>query len=101
MRQRKFYQGATTPHSLGFAIEDIDFDFASAGYFVDAMNKEEVSSFVANETAGMSAMEVIAICREASMVCLRELNFETTTKPSLTYNHFQRAMKIMKGKAGA
>jgi transitional endoplasmic reticulum ATPase len=82
-------------------IEDIDFDFASAGYFVDAKNKEEVSSFVANETAGMSAMEVIAICREASMVCLRELNFETTTKPSLTYNHFQRAMKIMKGKAGA
>ena len=62
---------------------------------------EEVSSFVANETAGMSAMEVIAICREASMVCLRELNFETTTKPSLTYNHFQRAMKIMKGMAGA
>jgi transitional endoplasmic reticulum ATPase len=81
-------------------IEDIDFDFASAGYF-EAKNKEEVSSFVANETAGMSAMEVIAICREASMVCLRELNFETTTKPSLTYNHFQRAMKIMKGKAGA
>jgi SpoVK/Ycf46/Vps4 family AAA+-type ATPase len=81
-------------------IEDIDFDFASAGYF-DAKNKEDVSSFVANETAGMSAMEVIAICREASMVCPRELNFKATTKPSLMYNHFQRAIKLMKGKAGA
>jgi hypothetical protein len=37
LRQREFYQGATTPHSLGFAarrIEDIDFDFASAGYLM-------------------------------------------------------------------
>jgi SpoVK/Ycf46/Vps4 family AAA+-type ATPase len=79
-------------------IEDIDFDFASAGYF-DAKSKEDISGFVANETAGMSAMEVIAICREASMVCLRELNFEPMMKPSLTYNHFQRAITIIKGKA--
>ncbi|KAL3800890.1 hypothetical protein ACHAW5_002041 [Stephanodiscus triporus] len=81
-------------------IEDIDFDFSSAGYF-DAKNKDELSSFVANETTGMSAVEVIAICREASMVCLRELDFETTTKPSLRYNHFKRAITIMKGKVGA
>ena len=82
-------------------IKDIDFDFSlSVGYF-DVKNKDDVSSFVANESDGMSAAEVVAICREASMVCLRELNFQTTTKPLMKYNHFQRAIMIMKGKAGA
>jgi hypothetical protein len=71
-----------------------------ARYF-NAKSKEDISGFVANETTGMSTMEVIAICREALMVCLRELNFEPTTKPLLTYNHFQRAITIIKGKAGA
>ncbi|KAL3822947.1 hypothetical protein ACHAXA_011662 [Cyclostephanos tholiformis] len=80
-------------------IEDATFDFSSAGYF-DPKNKDEISSYLANETAGMSAMEVIAICREASMVCLRELNFKTITKPSLTYNHFLIAITELKGKAG-
>jgi transitional endoplasmic reticulum ATPase len=83
-------------------IEDVTFDFASAGYF-DPKNKDEMLSYIAAETAGMSAVEVIAICREASMVCLRELNFATMTKtkPSLTYNHFQHAITILKGKAGS
>jgi len=79
-------------------IKEVHFDFTSAGYF-DAKSKEDVSSFVAMASAGMSAVEVIAICREASMECLRELNFEATKKPLLTYAHFQSAIRIMKGKA--
>ncbi|KAL7534334.1 hypothetical protein ACHAXR_008887 [Thalassiosira sp. AJA248-18] len=78
-------------------INEIDIDFTSAGYF-DAKNKDDVSRFVAMETAGMSAVEAIAICREASMECLRELNFEVSEKPTLTYEHFKSALKIMKGK---
>ena len=80
-------------------IDEVDFDFKQAGYF-DAKCKDDVSKYVAMESAGMSAVEVIAICREASMVCLRELNFEATTKPLLTYAHFKVAASIMKGKAG-
>ena len=80
-------------------LEEIDFDFTQAGYF-DAKSKDDVSKYVAMESAGMSAVEVIAICREASMVCLRELNFEVTTKPLLTHAHFKVAASIMKGKAG-
>jgi SpoVK/Ycf46/Vps4 family AAA+-type ATPase len=80
-------------------LEEIDFDFTQAGCF-DAKSKDDVSKYVAMESAGMSAVEVIAICREASMVCLRELNFEVTTKPLLTHAHFKVAASIMKGKAG-
>ena len=79
-------------------IQDIDFDFTPAGYF-DAKTKDDVSDFVAMSAAGLSAVEVIAICKEASMVCLRELNFETTKKPLLTYDHFKSAVSIMKGKS--
>jgi len=78
-------------------IKDVVMDFTSSGYF-DAKNKDDVSNFVATESAGMSAVEAIAICREASMECLRELNFEATRKPVLTYEHFKSAIKIMKGK---
>jgi SpoVK/Ycf46/Vps4 family AAA+-type ATPase len=81
-------------------IAEVDFDFTQAGYF-DAKSKDDVSNYVAMESAGMSAVEVIAICREASMVCLRELNFEVTTKPLLTSAHFKVAVSTMKGKAGA
>ena len=73
-------------------IEHVDFDFSSAGYF-DAKTKDDISNFVAMSSAGMSAVEVIAICREASMVCLRELNFEATEKPLLRHEHFKVAMK--------
>jgi transitional endoplasmic reticulum ATPase len=87
-------------------IEDCTFDFtsSSSSYMDDysfnnnIKNKNDIANFVAYETTNMSAVEVIAICREASMVCLRELNFDTQVKPSLTYNHFQRAIVIMKGK---
>jgi len=78
-------------------IKDIDMDFTSAGYF-DAKSKDDVSRFVAMASGGMSAVEVIAICREASMECLRELNFEAPETPILTYGHFKSAMNIMKGK---
>lgn len=81
-------------------IAEVDFDFTQAGYF-DAKCKDDVSNYVAMESAGMSAVEVIAICREASMVCLRELNFEVTTKPLLTSAHFKMAVTTMKGKAGS
>ena len=74
-------------------IEDVDFDFSSAGYF-DAKTKDDISNFVAMASAGMSAVEVIAICREASMVCLRELNFEATEKPLLRHEHFESAIDM-------
>ncbi len=79
-------------------IDEVNFDFTQAGYF-DAKSKDDISKFVAMESAGMSAVEVIALCREASMVCLRELNFEVTTKPLLTYAHFKTAVSTMKGKS--
>jgi transitional endoplasmic reticulum ATPase len=89
-------------------IEDCTFDFTSSSSSSSSMddysfnnnikNKNDIANFVAYQTTNMSAVEVIAICREASMVCLRELNFDTQVKPSLTYNHFQRAIVIMKGK---
>ncbi len=79
-------------------IQDVDFDFSLAGYF-DAKSKENVSHSVAMESVGMSAVEVIAICKEASMACLRELNFEAKSKPLLKYEHFQQAIVTMKGKS--
>ncbi|KAL9181764.1 hypothetical protein ACHAXT_012107 [Thalassiosira profunda] len=79
-------------------IRDIHFDFALAGYF-DPKSKDDVAQSVAMESAGMSAVEVIAICREASMECLRALNFDVSEKPTMTYDHFKSAIKIMKGKA--
>ncbi len=79
-------------------IEDASIDFSSPGCF-DPKSKDDVSRFVAMESAGMSAVEVIAICREASMECLRDLNFEATKKPALTHQHFKRAIKVMKGKS--
>jgi transitional endoplasmic reticulum ATPase len=87
-------------------IEDCAFDFTTSSSSMDdysfnnnIKNKNDIANFVAYQTTNMSAVEVIAICREASMVCLRELNFDTQVKPSLTYNHFQRAIVIMKGKS--
>ncbi|KAL7464239.1 hypothetical protein ACHAXS_004580 [Conticribra weissflogii] len=81
-------------------IKDLDIDFESAGYF-DAKNKTDLSQLVALESAGMSAVEVIAICREASMECLRDLDFEieANMKPKLKIDHFKKAIKIMKGKS--
>jgi len=79
-------------------IEDVDFDFSSAGYF-DAKTKDDISNFVAMSSAGMSAVEVIVICREASMVCLRELHFEATEKSLLRHDHFKEAIDIMKRKS--
>jgi len=80
-------------------IKDLDINFESAGYF-DPKNKTDLSRLVALESAGMSAVEVIAICREASMECLRERDFEieANMKPTLKIDHFKRAIKIMKGK---
>lgn len=80
-------------------IQEIDFDFTTAGYF-DAKTKDDISNYVAMSSAGMSAVEVIAICKEASMSCLRELNFEVTGKPRLRFDHFKNSVSIMKGKAG-
>lgn len=81
-------------------IQDISFDFSSAGYF-DAKNKEDVAKYVAMESAGMSAGEVIAICKEASMECLREIGFDVgdATKLALRHGHFKSAVGIMKGKS--
>jgi len=73
-------------------IEDVDFDFSTATGYFDAKTKDDISNFVAMSSAGMSAVEVIAICREASMVCLRELNFEATEKPLLRHEHFKLAI---------
>ena len=53
------------------------------------------------ESVGMSAVEVIAICKEASMEYLREIDFATTNlaePPSLRYKHFKRAVNKMKGR---
>jgi len=78
-------------------IRDIEIDFSSAGYF-DPKSKDDLSKFVAMDSAGMSAVEVIAICREASMECLRELDFEATKEPILTYQHFKRGKISSQGK---
>lgn len=81
-------------------ILNMNLDFTSADYF-DPKNKEELSKFVAVESVGMSAVEVIAICKEASMEYLREIDFATTSlaePPSLRYTHFKRAVNKMKGR---
>ena len=80
-------------------IVDLDFDFTSAGYF-DAKSKEDISQFVALESAGMPVVELIAICTDASMECLRKLNFNISalTKPALKQEHFKNALKITKGR---
>ena len=79
-------------------IKDLNIDFSSSGYF-DAKNKNDLSQFVALQSADMSAVEVIAICREASMECLREIDFDigVIIKPTLKYEHFKTAIRIMKG----
>ena len=81
-------------------IKSMNLDFSLADYF-DPKNEEELSKFVAIESAGMSAVEVIAICKEASMECLREVDFKVTdpnVPPSLKYNHFKSAVNKMKGR---
>lgn len=81
-------------------IRSMNLDFTSADYF-DPKNEEELSKFVAIESAGMSAVEVIAICKEASMECLREVKFivtNPTEPPSLRYKHFKCAVNKMKGR---
>jgi SpoVK/Ycf46/Vps4 family AAA+-type ATPase len=81
-------------------IRSMNLDFTSADYF-DPKNEEELSNFVAIESAGMSAVEVIAICKETSMECLREVEFnvtDPTEPPSLRYKHFKCAVNKMKGR---
>ena len=80
------------------SIDGLEFDFSSAGYF-DPKSKEDVSQNIAMLTTGMSASETIAICKEASMVCLRELNFDidSSRQLSLRYDHFKVALKMLKG----
>lgn len=82
---------------IAIQIKDVAIDFTSSGHF-DARTKEDVTNFVALESAGMTAVEVVSICREASMECLRELNFDATVTPTLTHEHFKSAIRIMKGK---
>ncbi|KAL7550411.1 hypothetical protein ACHAWF_013654 [Thalassiosira exigua] len=82
-------------------IQNVDIDFSSAGYF-DPKSWDDVARFVALESAGRSAAEVVAICREASMECLREMNFELPKegqRPKLRFEHFRRASGIVKGGA--
>lgn len=76
-------------------LNKVDMDFDSAKHF-DVKSKDDVSHIIATESAGMSAMEVVAICREASMECLRDLNYGITEKPILTYSHFKRALSKLK-----
>eukprot|EP00986_Skeletonema_menzelii_P000698 scaffold203_cov149-Skeletonema_menzelii.AAC.3 len=81
-------------------IGRMNLDFAAAEYF-EPKNVEELSRFVAIESVGMSAVEVIAICKEAAMECLREVEFDVTnqTEPlSLRYKHFKCAVNKMKGR---
>ena len=81
-------------------IRNMNLDFTSAEYF-DPKNEEELSRFVAIESVAMSAVEVIAICKEASMECLREVEFNVTNPtepPSLRYKHFKRAVNKIKGR---
>ena len=79
-------------------IESVAFDFSGAGYF-DAKNAQEVANSLAMESSGMTAMEIIAMCREASMVCLRDLDFELTADqtPVMTQAHFRQALKTIRG----
>lgn len=79
-------------------IESVAFDFSGAGYF-DAKNAQEVANSLAMESNGMTAMEIIAMCREASMICLRELDFELTVDqtPVMTQAHFRQALKTIRG----
>lgn len=78
-------------------IDDLNFDFSSAGYF-DPKNKDDISQYVAMESSGMSAVETIAICKEAAMECLRELDFVVTGSPLLSHSNFKAAVNVMKGK---
>ena len=79
-------------------IASVAFDFSGAGYF-DAKNAQEVANSLAMESSGMTAMEIIAMCREASMICLREIDFELTADqtPMMTQAHFRKALKTMRG----
>lgn len=79
------------------SIEGLEFDFSSAGYF-DPRSKDDISHYVATESSGMSAVETIAICKEAAMECLRDLDFDVSMSPLLKHHHFKSAINIMKGK---
>lgn len=80
-------------------IDSLEFDFSSAGYF-DPKNKDSIAEYVALNSAGMSAVETQAICKEASMECLREVNFDLKEMkvPLLRHKHFKAAVRIMRGK---
>ena len=67
-------------------IEDINLDVVLS--VLQCQDKGGNIHFVTNERAGMSAMEVIAACREACVTCLRELNFETLTKYNLALKEY-------------
>eukprot|EP00804_Cyclotella_cryptica_P022932 CCRYP_018751-RA/>CCRYP_018751-RA protein AED:0.02 eAED:0.02 QI:1001/1/1/1/0/0/3/1053/585 len=80
-------------------IQHLEFDFSTAGYF-DPKSKMDIAQLVAMESAGMTAVETISICKEASMECLREINFnlKDSKLPQLTFGHFKAAARIIRGK---
>ena len=80
-------------------INELQFDFKSAGYF-DPKSKDDIAQYVAMESTGMYAVDIIAICKEAAMECLRELSFNVadSTVPPLRGHHFKAAINIIKGK---
>jgi SpoVK/Ycf46/Vps4 family AAA+-type ATPase len=81
-------------------------DFSHASYF-EPKCIGELSQWIALHTSGMSATEVIALCTEAVMACLREAmyqsNDETATRTvaigqestaRLRHTHFVSALKF-------
>mmetsp|Transcript_13197 Transcript_13197/g.23942 ORF Transcript_13197/g.23942 Transcript_13197/m.23942 type:complete len:951 (-) Transcript_13197:32-2884(-) len=77
--------------------ENIPVDFSSAGFF-EPKDRNSLVEFLAMQTGGMSAAEVIAICSEASMACLTECihnnisNGEKDTIPEVQHKHFLSAL---------
>jgi len=79
-------------------IDCLEFDFSSSEYF-EPKSRDDISYYVAMESAGMSAVETIAICKEAAMVCLREVGFDVNDSsclPLLKHDHFKTAIGITK-----
>jgi SpoVK/Ycf46/Vps4 family AAA+-type ATPase len=87
-------------------LSHLPLDFSHASYF-EPKCIEELSQWIAFHTAGMSATEVIALCTEAVMACLREAiyqsNDETATRAvamgqeltvRLRHTHFVSALKF-------
>jgi len=95
-------------------IQKLPIDFSSSSGFFEPKDKKALAEFVALQTHGFSASEVIAVCTEACMICIRDIaslkNMEeeegrhgdgggggkAIVEPILSHRHFASALHFRK-----